>query len=247
MLSRVDNKYIVQWSTFQQFLEKVQHDFCALEIRGRRQFSYASCYYDDQYACYHEHHQGKRLRFKVRTREYVDTGAKYFEIKFKGRRGITEKYRSECASILSPRLSGSHLKMLRELYEARFGKPMNYDLSPTLLVEYQRCTLVANKGGERVTIDYGLTFSDVGTAAEAVSTSNNFLIIETKSSLGRGHADLVLKEFGVRTASGCSKYCLGVNLTGAVTKCNTFLPTLRRIVPNIIAPRGAASAAIPDE
>lgn len=235
MLSRIDNKYVVNFDQFQAFLDTIKNDYAVLEIDGRRQFSYDSCYYDDAFSCYYDHHQGRRRRFKVRTREYVDTGGVYFEVKLKGLRGLTDKHRTGCDRLVSPRVEGAYLEMLNDVYARNYRGEMPYDLRPALMVGYKRCTLVALKGGERVTVDYSLSFSTPGPDGPDVRIGNNFIIIETKSGNGKGIADTVLRSQKIRKASKCSKYCIGVNLTGCVTKNNYFLPTIKHIRQNIIA------------
>ncbi|MCH9675721.1 MAG: VTC domain-containing protein, partial [Gammaproteobacteria bacterium] len=192
--------------------------------------------YDDHFACYLEHHQDRRRRMKVRTREYVDSGDRYFEVKLKGLRGMTDKHRMACDFLISPEIQGEPLQMLRTLYEGEYRKSMDYALRPALVVGYQRCTLVALAGGERVTIDYGLTFALPDALHEPIRIDNDFLIVETKSPEGKGIADRAMKALRIRTASACSKYCLGVNLVGAVNKGNRFLATIRRIRNNVIGP-----------
>jgi len=233
MLTRVDNKYVMHFKQFSTFVNKVQSNYAVLDIDGRQQFSYASCYYDDDFGCYFDHHQGRRLRFKVRTREYVNTGSVYFEIKLKGPRGVTNKHRIKCDSLISPRVEGCNLDMLNEIYSKSYKKEMPYHLRPALMVTYKRCTLVALQGGERVTVDYALGFAPPDDENAQVRINNNFIIVETKSSNGKGFADTTLAQLKIRKASKCSKYCIGVNLTKCVSKNNYFLPTLKRVRSNI--------------
>ncbi|MCF6199098.1 MAG: polyphosphate polymerase domain-containing protein [Hyphomicrobiaceae bacterium] len=235
MLSRVDNKYVVDFGQFEAFLEAAKEHYAVLEIDGLRQFTYSSCYFDDDFACYFEHHQGRRQRFKVRTREYIDSGAQYFEIKLKGLRGKTDKHRTTCDFLVTPRVGGEYLQMLKKIYQKQYNKPMSLDLRPALMVGYRRCTLVAKAGGERVTIDYSLTFAQPGEEDNETRVGNGFIIIETKSENGYGIADTILKDHKVRKASKCSKYCIGVNLIGAVSKNNHFLPTIKRVRENLVA------------
>ena len=65
-----------------------------LDIDGRRVFGYESTYFDTP-DCeqYRAHRQGRRRRYKVRSRSYVDTGLSMFEVKTKGLRGATVKHR----------------------------------------------------------------------------------------------------------------------------------------------------------
>ena len=235
MLKRFDNKYVLDRTQFDAFLSLVHKDFAILEIDGIREFSYSSCYYDDHHRCYLDHHQGKRRRFKVRTREYVDSGAIYFEVKLKGLRGQTDKHRISCSSFSAPEVTGEALDLLSGVYEKNYKNRYAYDLRPELIVDYRRCTLVARRGGERVTIDFALSFSPAQKEGRKVQVGDNFIIVETKSGDGKGLADIIMKNLGIRQASKCSKYCLGVNLTGAVQQSNYFLPMIRRISANLVS------------
>jgi len=234
MLSRVDNKYVVNLNQFAATLDEVRDQHAVLEIEGRNEFQYASCYYDDDFSCYFEHHQARRQRVKVRTREYVNSGLMFFEIKLKGLRGRTNKHRTTCETLVMPRIRGQHLAMLNDLYARNYRKEMPFDFRPALIVSYSRCTLVALKGGERVTIDFDLRFELPDGGDDAVQIGHDFIVVETKSADGRGIADGALKHLGVRKASKCSKYCIGVNLTGEVTKNNNFLHTIRHVRRNIV-------------
>tara|TARA_B110000977_G_scaffold116699_1_gene150739 strand:- start:8938 stop:9831 length:894 start_codon:yes stop_codon:yes gene_type:complete len=236
MLSRVENKYILSYEQFDALLVLIREDYALLEIEGRNEFQYASCYYDDNFSCYNDHHQSRRQRFKARTREYVNSGLMFFEIKLKGLRGRTEKYRTDCDTLVMPSVQGTYLTMLSELYSENYRKEMRLDLTPSLIVNYSRCTFVSLKGGERVTIDFDLGFDRPYEAGDAVQVGRDFLVVETKSIDGRGAADSALKKMGVRKASKCSKYCIGANLTGQVSHNNHFLRNIKRAKRNIILP-----------
>lgn len=234
MLVRTDRKYIVNLEQFKALSEEITDLYYVLEINGVTQFSYSSCYYDDHFSCYFEHHQARRQRFKVRTREYVDSGLKFFEIKLKGRRGITCKYRVNCDEVVMPKIRGEHLDFLTGLYVDQYRKPMCFELSPALIVNYKRCTLVSKQGGERVTVDYGLSFNSLRTNSRQVQLDDDFIIVETKSKDGKGFTDLALRRMGIRKARKCSKYCVGVSLTGSVRKNNNFLHTIKHARRNIV-------------
>lgn len=234
MLSRVDNKYVVNYGQFAALLDAVHDQYAVLDIDGRNEFQYASCYYDDDFSCYFEHHQARRQRVKVRTREYVNSGLMFFEIKLKGLRGRTNKFRTDCKTLVMPKIEGEHLSMLSGIYEEQYKKRMPFELRPALIVDYSRCTLVALRGGERVTIDFDLRFEIPGSCDDPVQIGHDFIIVETKSADGRGIADAALKHLGVRKATRCSKYCIGVNLTGEVSKNNNFLHTIKHVERNIV-------------
>lgn len=233
MQDRVDTKYLVGGEQMRAFLDAIRSRYTVLEIESRREFRYSSCYYDDNFGCYFDHHQGRRKRLKVRTREYVDGGGMvYFEIKRKGLRGRTVKHRCSTDQLMVPRIQGEQLEMLRDLYSSEYKKPMPFIFSPALLVDYQRCTLVATCGGERVTVDSCIDFAKPDSCDPPTRVSDDFIIIETKSGKGKGIADSALRSLKIRPVSKCSKYCLGANLTHSVRKGNVFLPTIRRAQRN---------------
>ena len=236
LLTRIDNKYAITFDQFRSLLTCINDDYSILEIDGLRQFSYSSCYYDDDFGCYFEHHQGRRQRMKVRTREYVDSGLKFFEIKLKGLRGKTNKYRTDCDFLVTPRIQNQFSELLNSVYQEQYKKAMPFKLSPSLMINYQRCTLVARQGGERVTIDFSLCFDQPEGISAPVHISNEFIIVETKSGDGKGITDRAMKKLNIRKASKCSKYCIGVNLMGKVRKNNNFLHMIKHVKRNIVSP-----------
>ena len=232
MLKRVDNKYVLRRDELRKILDGLQDDFAVLEIDGVKEFTYSSCYFDDNFTSYYEHHQGKRLRFKIRQRHYVDSGELYFEVKLKDKRGQTNKERIRCDVFRSPHPDEKCLEMLKAFYRRLYKKEFKLDVSPALIVNCKRCTLVSLAGGERITIDYCLNFDSM--TGSNVSIGNDFIIVETKSADGKGKADVLLKKNGIRQAKKLSKYCLGAALTGRVTKYNYFRPNLKRMMENVV-------------
>jgi hypothetical protein len=77
-----------------------------------------------------------------------------------------------------------------------------------------------------MTIDTDLLFQSKDFA---VATGTRVFIVETKSANGRGLADKLLRVQGERPTKRCSKYCLGMAVTGRVSKYNRFLPALRKL------------------
>ena len=97
--TRVDRKYIVSYETLERLSRELGDDYRALEIDGERLQRYDSVYFDTpELTGYKEHLQGRRKRFKCRTRLYGGTAC-FFDLKLKGRRGETVKSRFP----LSPR------------------------------------------------------------------------------------------------------------------------------------------------
>ena len=227
MLARIDNKYVIPRSVMDQIAPALADIYDVLEIDHRRAFTYDTRYFDDAgHSAYYEHHQGMRRGFKVRARRYVDANLAYLEVKLKGVRGMTIKHRLELDAIPDTHLSPEAYGFARDTYRAQYGKEFVYDLRATLDIRYQRITLVAKSGGERMTIDTGLTFRN---QTGFLDVGQDMFIVETKSALGRGFADRLLRQIHVRPVKRCSKYCLGVATLGDVTRYNHFLPTLRKL------------------
>ena len=99
-------------------------------------------------------------------------------------------------------------------------------LSILSTVEFKRITLVARDGGERMTLDTDLVFTS---ARGTMRCGTDVFILETKSAVGRGFADLCLRRVHERPMQKCSKYCLGMAALGEVDRFNLFLPTMRKL------------------
>ena len=227
MLERLDNKYVVHLSVLQHIAEFLSAHFDILEIEGKRAFTYETCYFDDaQHTSYFEHHQGRRQRCKIRVRKYADAQSCFVEVKLKDKRDHTIKKRLEYPTDKYRTLDERAMAHIQRSYSDIYGREFVAALKPVLDVSYRRITLVAKKGGERITIDSGLVFS--GDDRSCVIDASLF-IVEIKSANGNGIADKVLRRLHQHPTGGCSKYCLGTALLQLVNKYNKFLPALRKV------------------
>jgi hypothetical protein len=93
-------------------------------------------------------------------------------------------------------------------------------LEPVLSSRYDRVTFVAAELGERLTCDFGLTFTDVANRSAAIREPA--VIVESKSRCGTDVANHALRRLGARPLSGCSKYCVGVSLLRDSVRSNDF-------------------------
>jgi hypothetical protein len=227
MLSRIDNKYIIRGDRLQQVIAEVADQFDILDIDDCRAFTYDTRYFDDpERSAYYEHHQGLRKGFKVRVRSYADADLCFLEVKVKGSRGMTVKHRLPYDPSQREALSTEAFDFIRSTYTEQYDKPFEYDLKRALDLRYKRITLVAKAGGERMTIDTELQF---WSGDKTVKLSPDLFIVETKSELGRGIADLSFRKVHERPTPRCSKYCVGMAALGEVSKWNRFMPTLRKL------------------
>ncbi len=226
MLERLDNKYIVPAVRLGPALDAFKKYFDVLEIEGERSFTYATRYYDcANRSAYYDHHQGRRKRSKVRIRHYVDAGFSYLEVKLKDKRGITIKKRLkvDCGQ---QRLDQRSMEFIEICHRDLYGAPFGQRLHPVIEMEYQRITLIAKEGGERMTIDTALEFETDDASRDVLP---DMFIIETKSARGNGLADKILRSLHLHPTRRCSKYCVGMAALGQVLRHNRFLPALRRL------------------
>jgi len=230
LLKRVDNKYLVNTGQFDFLFSKVKNSYRLLTIDNVSNFGYRSRYFDDSYTSYLEHHQGKRQRFKVRIREYLDSGEIFFELKLKGKRGQTEKFRVPCSTFDLQQLDDSSpfYRIACVWFTHNYRRSFPPTLRSNLDIYYSRFTLVSTGTQERVTVDSNIVFRDAATG-NSLELSADVAIIETKSEKGTGQMDRVLKNSGYRKVSKCSKYCLGLALSSPDLKANRFYEVMRRI------------------
>jgi hypothetical protein len=173
-----------------------------LEIEGRTALRYEAVYFDtDDLACFRAAAHRRRLRYKVRTRAYLDTQVCLVEAKTVGGRGQTVKLRAA-----HPFADRRHLSPEARLVLEEWLGPDLPDLAATLVTTYRRTTLVDPATGQRVTID-----SDVrATTADGRDVSVcRGLIVETKALGAATPTDRWLWAHGVRPAR-ISKYAVGL-------------------------------------
>lgn len=226
MLERLDNKYIVPANRLLPAFKQFADLFDVLEISGKRAFTYVTNYFDDEGAqAYYDHHQGRRKRCKVRIRNYVDAGFSYLEVKLKDTRDATVKKRLKLARPTQS-LCDEGLAFIDACHAEMYGTPLGRTLMPVIGMEYERITLVARQGGERMTIDTRLAFHAANSECEAAP---DMFVLETKSARGNGIADKILRGQHLHPTKNCSKYCVGMAALGLVERHNRFLPALRKL------------------
>ncbi|MFV0374088.1 polyphosphate polymerase domain-containing protein [Microbacterium sp.] len=209
--TRVDRKYILPAADLPTALAGLPAGTQALDINGQRMLRYASQYYDTpDLASYLGAAHGRRRRFKVRARTYLDSGGSFLEVKTRGARSATVKDRVPVA--------GDALDDQAVTYAADLlgdaGIPdavaLAGRLRPTLATGYRRATLLLPADGgrdaSRATIDVDLSWI----AADGRGLSlPGIAIVETKSGQRAGALDRALWRIGHRPAS-LSKYGTGM-------------------------------------
>jgi len=214
LLNRIDTKYLCNESVLPSILEQAQKDFRVQTIGKKRIFKYESLYFDTpERKTYLDHHQGKRIRYKIRFRNYLDTGDTFLEIKKKRSYTRTDKKRNEFK--FSPDLGEPHYDFIRKYIDLP-----GETLTSTLWTVFDRITLAGRNHLERVTIDTGIRFRD----RDHEILMPGLAIIEVKREK-KGFASPfthILKEQSLKPY-GISKYILGNILLVPGLKHNRFL------------------------
>jgi VTC domain len=229
LMNRVDQKFILHQHELNDLLAEILHSYNVLEIDGKRLFKYSSLYYDtDALNFYTDHHNGKPNRIKIRSREYLDTGTAFFEIKKKIKGFRTEKYR----------IKKSGDQENDQVLEQALLKHHQLDhipLVPSILIDYSRITLSAKDLSERVTIDTDLLFKK----EQGEESMGGLVIIEVKQDQVKRESPIIQALRKRRNRPfGISKYAMGMVLMNAVNKTNAFRHKVSKI-KQLISRNGA--------
>jgi len=221
LLDRMDTKYVMSEAQLYQALTALTGEYWALDIRSTRLNRYRTLYFDTaDFMLYHRHHAGGRNRYKVRSREYVDSHLSFLEIKYKANNARTIKTRLQTPAFLTQFSADTHPFM-----DAHFPFAAEY-LEPKLWNEYSRVTLVHKHSPERLTLDLNLRFfNDTRTVSLP-----GVAIAEVKQEGHNPHSPFFwqMRAMNLRPM-GFSKYCMGVTLLYDSVKANNFKPKLRRV------------------
>lgn len=220
LMNRVDTKFLLPPQTLVSCLSSHIEDYEVVEVNGKRILSYETIYFDtDGLSMYHEHHNGKKRRCKIRYREYYETGDKFLEIKLK-EKNRTSKKRIRVDAFNSE-LTGEQRQFVQQ-NTAYYAE----DLEPMLTTSFQRITLVNKHACERITIDLNIGFSD-GLSKKDIA---NCVIVEIKRNKEDVYSSFArtIKEHGFLPLS-ISKYCLGTVALNNHVKYNRFKPRLRKV------------------
>ncbi|MBW5425544.1 VTC domain-containing protein [Streptomyces sp. BG9H] len=233
LLARFDNSYLVPVEIFEDLAalltdpRRAHGPFRALSIGGKRWFRYHSTYYDTpDLETFHDHRQGRRLRYRIRERVYQDSGERQFEVKLKSGRGETIKHRQRLEGG-DHALDGARQDFLTGVLRGSYGIEAPRGLTASLVTDYQRATFVAD--GQRVTCDAGLVVRDTATGRTAAADSG-LVLVETKTKGQLTEADRVLHRFGVRAAE-FTKYCGGYAAVRPELGINRWARAVRTAFP----------------
>ncbi len=210
LLRRVDNKYLLQRDQLLGLLGHAVDDHDVLEIDGHRRFAYRSIYFDTRdLRTFHDHVAGRRPRFKLRTRCYLDAGSCQFEVKVTTDSDETDKHQAVHPADVPERLGGDARRLIEDTLHDAGAEPAG-NVVAVLATEFDRFTLAARTGGSRMTCDLGLRLCRLNDGSQ-VRLDPARVVVETKSGDGCSPVDRRLSEMGIAPIS-MSKYRMGIDL-----------------------------------
>lgn len=221
LMNRTDTKFMLSVNDLEEILATLPHSYRVLEVNGIRQNRYETLYYDtENFFHFTRHQNGKRNRYKIRKRKYVDSDLTFLEVKFKSNQNRTIKNRTKLPEIGEP-LENKSMEFL--------AKQPNLDgenLVPKIWNAFKRITLVNEAIKERLTIDCDLSFRQNGSSISLP----HLVIAEVKQERASRHSPFMkeLKKRLIRP-EGVSKYCLGVALLCPQVKANNFKQKILKI------------------
>ena len=178
-------------------------------------------YYDTpEMASYLAAARQRPRRFKVRVREYVDSGTSVVEVKLRSPRGATVKHRQWVDGVPT---AGDVIA-----FASSFDliAPHAPDLTERLQTKYTRTTLLHPQG--RITIDAEVVAADAAGHLDAVDYGSR-LIIETKCIGAAGDIDRSLWARSIRPVR-LSKYATSMAALHPDLPANRWHRTLTRHV-----------------
>lgn len=242
---RFDSKFLVTAAQARALPNYLPHGSRVLQIGDRQSFSYCSFYFDTpDLRTYRDAARGRRRRFKVRTRAYLDSDLAFLEVKVKGNCGGTDKARKPRATDDMQSL-GSHDRefVTTHLFDAGIDPTAVGCLRPTLTTGFERSTYLvpSDRGDVRVTVDTGLYWEKLPQTEDwgLESPENNMLmrptlgIVEVKSPSPSSSVSRLLWRQGLRRQS-LSKYCVGTAAFDPRLPANKW----HRALKTILAPWG---------
>jgi len=213
LMSRIDTKFVFNFSRLPEFLEKLSQFYRIMEIDGNLIHDYKSLYFDtEDRKFYIEHHNRRVNRNKIRFREYVGSGLTFLEIKLKNNKGKTIKKRIKVDSV-----SESITKEQQKYIDKIVGYAIK--VNATQWINFSRVTFVHKTQKERLTMDVNLTFNNKKDEGDL----KNIVIAEVKQERMSRSSDFmrIAKEMSILPMR-LSKYCISSMQLWPQLKQNRF-------------------------
>ncbi len=213
LLNRIDTKYLCNSNQIGRLVEKAVKDFNIQEINNQRNFNYETLYFDTpELKTYFDHHQGRRIRYKIRFRKYIDTGDAFFEIKRKRNYIRTNKVRIKLP--FAKTLDDNHYDYMRN----HINLPESA-LKPSIWTLFDRITLAGKNHVERITIDTNIRFKN--NLKEISLPSLSIIEVKREKNTRISPFSKILSDLGIKPI-GFSKYIMGSIFLNPQIKHNRF-------------------------
>jgi hypothetical protein len=228
LMKRYDTKFVFHKDKLKSVFDYLRNSCQVLEIKGNRAFKYENLYYDtDTHFFYHQHHNNKLNRYKVRLRKYVDTNQSFFEVKFKNNKRKTIKTRLLLKDGQNNgKLNDESKEFARKNVLINNGDIID-QIHPAIWISFDRVTFANLINKERLTFDINLTYTDKRQCRQRV---NNLIIAEIKSENISMNSPFFqyLKTLNI-SPSNFSKYCMGIAITEKNIRYNRFKNKLLKL------------------
>jgi len=221
LLDRTDTKYIMRISQLERALRMIAGQYWVLCINGTRLNHYQNLYFDTgDFALYRQHHNGLRVRYKVRIREYVESNLIFWEVKRNTNQNHTVKYRLQTPTI-APVVDAR-----ADQFVTTHTPLSSHQLEPKLWNRFARMTLASKDTHERLTLDVNLEFG----WGDAYAALPGIAVAEVKQAHYSPHSSFMraMHELGIQPTR-FSKYCAGVCLLYDNVKSNNFKTRMRLV------------------
>lgn len=218
---RTEKKYIFPEHQLNGVLRSLKDEYACLEINSNRLFNYTSEYLDTaDYQMYLAHHNGKRIRYKIRFRQYAETEEEFVEIKKRTNVNRLLKHRKK--------LNGNQTQRnkITDVFIISNSNYNPYELETKLTVSYRRITLMHRLFPFKLTFDAHITMSD-----DLARVHLPGLVIAEFKNYGNlpFHYTNNPVSWPGQQQFGISKYCMGLVLLKPELKYNAFKALVRKI------------------
>lgn len=218
LLNRTDTKFLMSVQQLLSALAGLEYDYQILSVCGQRLNHYRTLYFDTPNFDLFNLHVNKRADcYKVRSREYTDSGDSFLEVKHKTCKNRTIKNRIPTPKPITQMTLEAEDWLNNVLpYESRA-------LEPKLWNTFTRITLASQERCERVTLDVDLAFF---TAQNTVQLEG-IAIAEVKMNACHQPSPFLAQMQAQKLhPRGFSKYCIGVSMLYDQVKKNALKPNL---------------------
>ena len=229
LMERIDKKYIIALTDLGSVMKELSQDYFVLSINNNSLFTYDNIYMDtEDDLFFYQHERKEKKRMKVRTRHYVESKIAFFECKQK-KWSLTRKWRFMIPTqqaLAMTDMSQSFFQWVCTTLDLPFAEEK---LCPSMRTLYQRITLCSKKNDERITIDFDIKVQDMTKPWSPLISMPPIAIVESKSTHNKCRSHVTLSSMWYKTASWCSKYCLGMLYAKRILETKTFTNVLNRI------------------